>query len=57
MCQHLTELRGEEQDEAVTKQCVADARKQGVSQRQARCRITAINTQEYWNRCRTGEAR
>jgi hypothetical protein len=36
---------------------VADARKEGVSRRQARCRITAINAQEYWTRCRTGEAR
>ena len=57
MCQRLVVLRGEEPDVAKTKKCVAEARKEGVSQRQARCRIQAVNKQEYWNRCRTGAAR
>jgi len=57
MCEHLAELRGEAADEAATKRCVDEARVEGVSLRQARCRIFAVNTQEYWTRCRTGEAR
>jgi len=57
MCERLAVLRGEEQDEAKTKKCVAQAVQEGVSQRQARCRIQAVNKQEYWNRCRTGAAR
>jgi len=57
MCKRLAELRGEEPDAAAAKQCVAAARAEGVSRRQALCRIQAINTQEYWNRCRTGAPR
>jgi len=57
MCTHLAELRGEVQDKAKLDECVAEAKKEGTSQRQARCRISAVNKSEYWNRCRTGEAR
>ena len=57
MCAHLLELRGKTGDEAMKVKCKADAQKEGVTQKQARCRISAANTQEYWNRCRTGEAR
>ena len=28
---------------------MAGARKEGVSRRQARCRISAVNKQEYWS--------
>ncbi len=57
MCDHLGALRGEGGDEAKKQRCVAEARREEISQRQARCRISAVNTQEYWNRCRTGAAR
>ena len=57
MCAHLAELRKEVSDEAKTRQCVADAKREGISPKQARCRAAAINLQEYWVRCRTGEAR
>ena len=33
-------------------QCVADAKKEGVSQKIARCRIQAKTTDKYWNGCR-----
>ena len=57
MCDRLLELRDKEGDEAMKESCVTDARNEGVTERQARCRITAVNLQEYWHRCRTGEAR
>ncbi|MCP4675836.1 MAG: hypothetical protein GY854_10085 [Deltaproteobacteria bacterium] len=57
MCDHLVVLRGEEKVKSVQDKCIADARKEGVSQRQALCRISAVNKSEYWVRCRTGKAR
>ena len=57
MCARLQVLRDEEPDPAARKRCVDEARREGISRRQARCRISAVNKQEYWNRCRTGEAR
>ena len=56
MCEHLAELRKEAPDEARAKQCIADAKRDGTTPKQARCRATAANLQEYWVRCRTGEA-
>lgn len=56
-CARLVELRKEQPDATVLKQCVADARREGTTSRQARCRAAAVNPQEYWVRCRTGEAR
>jgi len=58
MCAHLAELReGSKKIEIDVDQCVADAREEGVSRKQALCRISAVNPLEYWVRCRTGEAR
>ena len=57
MCLHLAKLRGEEQDKSELKKCIKEAKKEGVSKRQALCRISAVNVTEYWVRCRTGEAR
>jgi hypothetical protein len=57
MCSHLAELRKEQPDETKTKQCIADAKREGTTPKQARCRAAAVNLQEYWVRCRTGEAR
>lgn len=57
MCDRLLELRGKVGDEAMKAACVKEAIEEGISKRQALCRISAINTQEYWNRCRTGEPR
>ena len=57
MCEQLSVLRKEKPGESNLQKCIAEAEKEGVSQRQARCRIAAINLQEYWNRCRRGEAR
>lgn len=57
MCTHLAELRKEAPDPAVHEQCVAEARREGTTPKQARCRAAAVNLQEYWVRCRTGEAR
>jgi len=57
MCAHLLEMRGKTGDEAMKAKCIAEAHKEGVTEKQARCRIAAVNLQEYWNRCRTGEAR
>ena len=57
MCAHLTELRGDSDIETDVNQCIADARKEGISHKQAMCRISAVNASEYWVRCRTGEAR
>ena len=57
MCEHLKVLRDNARIETDVKKCIADAWKEGISQKQALCRISAVNTQEYWNRCRTGEAR
>ena len=57
MCERLRVLRGEPEDEAAVARCVADSEREGVSQRQARCRISAVNKSEYWNRCSTGEPR
>jgi hypothetical protein len=56
MCERLEELRGKREPTDVAG-CVDEARREGVSGRQARCRISAANTTEYWVRCRTGEAR
>ncbi len=55
MCEHLLELRSNMNIETDVKKCIADAKKERVSQRQAQCRISAVNVSEYWNRCRTGE--
>jgi len=57
MCERLRVLREEDQDEAAANKCIAEAKMEGVSQRQALCRISAVNKTEYWVRCRTGEAR
>jgi len=58
MCVHLTKLRIKENHKPVaTQECIANAKKEGVSHRRALCRIFAINLSEYWNRCRTGTAR
>ena len=57
MCDHLLELRGNVGDTAMKEACVREARTEGVPKRRALCRIRAVNTQEYWNRCRTGEPR
>lgn len=57
MCERLLVLRDKSGDEKMKAGCVAEAKEKGVSRRQAMCRIMAVNTQEYWNRCRTGEAR
>ena len=57
MCEHLMELRSNMNIETDVKKCIADAKKEGVSRRQALCRISAINVTEYWVRCRTGKAR
>ena len=57
MCDRLLELRGKPGDAAMKEQCVREARTEGVLKRRALCRIHAVNTQEYWNRCRTGEPR
>ena len=54
MCKHLLELRSNMNIETDVKKCIADAKKEGVSQRQALCRISAVNVSEYWVRCRTG---
>lgn len=57
MCAHLAELRDDSDIETDVKRCIADARKEGISRKQAMCRISAVNASEYWVRCRTGEAR
>lgn len=57
MCEHLAEIRGKDKSVQNTKKCIDEAKKEGVSKRQALCRISAINKSEYWNRCRTGEAK
>ena len=57
MCVHLLELRGKVGDKAMMMSCVENAKKENVTQKQALCRISAVNIQEYWHRCRTGEAR
>ena len=57
MCAHLMELRSDMNIETDVKKCIADAKKEGISSRQALCRISAVNATEYWIRCRTGEAR
>ena len=54
MCEHLLDLRSNMNIETDVKKCIADAKKEGVSRRQALCRISAVNTSEYWVRCRTG---
>lgn len=56
MCERLTVLRNKVGDEAMKSACITEAMAEGVSKRQALCRIAAVNTQEYWNRCRTGGA-
>jgi colicin import membrane protein len=38
--------------DAAVSECVAQAKKEGVSQKVAQCRITAQSTDEYWNKCR-----
>ena len=57
MCDRLLILRNEAGNRTMKAECIETAKAEGVSARQARCRISAVNTQEYWNRCRTGEAR
>ena len=57
MCDRLAALRGKAKDGGMKQKCAAEARREGISKRQARCRISAVNTQEYWSRCRTGDAR
>ena len=57
MCARLAVLRNKPKDEAMKASCITEARAEGISRRQARCRVAAVNTQEYWNRCRTGEKR
>ncbi len=57
MCDRLLALRGKEGDEAMKRSCVTEAEQEGVSGRQARCRMDAVNLQEYWHRCRTGDPR
>jgi hypothetical protein len=57
MCEHLAELRGEATDRSTIRKCIVEAKADKVSQRQAMCRISAVNLLEYWNRCRTGAAR
>jgi len=56
MCERLRELR-DGKTETDVRRCADDARAEGISRRQARCRISAVNATEYWVRCRTGEAR
>ena len=56
MCAHLKELRGKKIETDIEK-CISEAKAEGVSRRQALCRISAVNTTEYFVRCRTGEAR
>ena len=57
MCERLVVLRDRSGDDKMKAACIAEAKENGVSRRQAMCRILAVNTQEYWNRCRTGEAK
>lgn len=57
MCERLTVLRRSEDDRKMLRQCVLEAQREGVSKRQAQCRIEASNKLEYWNRCRTGAPR
>ena len=58
MCEHLADLReGSKKISIDVDQCVAEAKKEGVTRKQALCRISAVNPLEYWVRCRTGEAR
>ncbi len=57
MCRRLVELRKKESDQAMKESCIAEAKAEKISQRQARCRASAVNALEYWNRCRTGAAR
>lgn len=57
MCEHLSVLRAQTDIKTDLGKCVAEAKKEGISERQARCRISASNTSEYFVRCRTGEAR
>lgn len=37
---------------AAVTSCVAEAKKEGVSQKVAQCRISADSTDKYWNGCR-----
>ena len=57
MCHKLAQLRNKIKDKAQIKQCIAEAKKESLSKRQAQCRISAVNLQEYWVRCRTGKAK
>ncbi len=57
MCDRLVVLRGNGPIKTNKKKCIADAKKEGISKQQARCRISAVNATEYWVRCRTGKAR
>ena len=57
MCEHLKELRGDGKIETDVNECISEGKREGVTKRQAQCRISASNTQEYFVRCRTGEAR
>ena len=38
--------------DASIKKCIEDAKKEGVSQKVAQCRIAAQNKDSYWNKCR-----
>lgn len=42
----------EEEWHAAVETCIADAKKESVSQKLARCRIQANSTDKYWNVCR-----
>ncbi|MBN2524992.1 MAG: hypothetical protein JXR76_01275 [Deltaproteobacteria bacterium] len=57
MCSHLLELRNKKEDQQMFSDCVNQAQTEEVTKKQARCRIYAVNKQEYWIRCRTGEPR
>ena len=57
MCAHLAKLRSSGRIETDVDECVKEGKREGMSRRQALCRISAVNTTEYFVRCRTGEAR
>ncbi|MBN2342286.1 MAG: hypothetical protein JXX29_14620 [Deltaproteobacteria bacterium] len=57
MCTHLAQLRNKPDDKEMIQTCIQEAHTERVTQKQAQCRIHAVNKVEYWVRCRTGEAR
>ncbi|MBN2803773.1 MAG: hypothetical protein JXR91_11810 [Deltaproteobacteria bacterium] len=57
MCLHLLELRKSTNIKTDINQCIKESKENKISKRAALCRISSVNTLEYFNRCRTGYAR